>query len=165
MSDPCSQASTARHLIPVSLDEALAALSLLLICVISLANVLVRYFTDQSFAFTEEVSVFLLVTLTFFGAAAAFARGRHIRIGCVADHLPGTARRSLAALGLLTSLALFALMAWQGALLALDDFEFETTSPGIGVPQWWYTAWLPALSVWICLRIAGRLYDVWRADQ
>ncbi len=26
-----------------------------------------------------------------------------------------------------------------------DDFRFEETSPGIGVPQWWYTVWLPVL--------------------
>ena len=26
-----------------------------------------------------------------------------------------------------------------------DDVRFEETSPGIGVPQWWYTVWLPVL--------------------
>ena len=35
--------------------------------------------------------------------------------------------------------------------------SFETTSPGIGVPQWIYTIWLPLLSAVIALRIAGRV--------
>jgi hypothetical protein len=24
-----------------------------------------------------------------------------------------------------------------------DDYRYEETSPGIGVPQWWYSLWLP----------------------
>ena len=51
-----------------------------LVCVITFANVLVRYFTNASFAFTEEFSVFLLVVMTLAGASAAFARNRHIRM-------------------------------------------------------------------------------------
>ncbi len=63
------------------LERVLATLALTVVGVISLANVVVRYFTDASFAFTEEVSVFLLVVLTFAGASVALRRNRHIRIG------------------------------------------------------------------------------------
>jgi len=51
-----------------------------LICLITFANVLVRYFTDESFAFTEEFSIFLMVFMTFVGASAAFVRNTHIRV-------------------------------------------------------------------------------------
>ena len=44
----------------------LAALAL-----ITFVNVLVRYFTDQSFAWTEEISVFLLIVLTMTGGSMA----------------------------------------------------------------------------------------------
>ena len=60
--------------VPIKIEEACAALAMALICVITFANVLVRYFTNVSFAFTEEFSIFLMVVLTLFGAAAAFAR-------------------------------------------------------------------------------------------
>ena len=63
------------------LERWLATLALVIISLISLANVGVRYFTDASFAFTEELSVFLLVILTFAGASVALRRNRHIRIG------------------------------------------------------------------------------------
>ena len=36
---------------------------------ITLGNVLTRYLTDQSFAWTEEISVFLIVVMTLAGAA------------------------------------------------------------------------------------------------
>ena len=38
---------------------------------------------------------------------------------------------------------LFAVLAFYGIYLFLDDWQYGTTSPGIGVPQWIYTVWLP----------------------
>ena len=35
------------------------------------------------------------------------------------------------------------------------DIKFGETSPGIGVPQWWYTIWLPVMSVAIAGRALG----------
>jgi hypothetical protein len=69
-----------RPRIGTGVEEGIAAIAMALVCVITFANVLVRYFTNASFAFTEEFSVFLLVVMTLAGASAAFARNRHIRM-------------------------------------------------------------------------------------
>jgi hypothetical protein len=53
-----------------------------------MANVLVRYFTDISFAFTEEISVALLVVMTLIGASHAFATNHHIAITFFVDRKP-----------------------------------------------------------------------------
>lgn len=143
--------------VPVKIEEACAALAMALICCITFANVLVRYFTDVSFAFTEEFSIFLMVVLTLFGASAAFVRDRHIRMTFVTERLaPGTARK-VEYFVMLLSAAMFAVIAWYGSFLFWDDWQYDTTSPGIGIPQWIYTIWLPLLSAVICLRIIGRL--------
>ncbi len=44
--------------VPVALEEGLAVACMVLLVVITLLNVVTRYFTDQSFAWTEELSVF-----------------------------------------------------------------------------------------------------------
>lgn len=143
--------------VPVKIEEFCAALAMALICCITFANVLVRYFTDVSFAFTEEFSIFLMVVLTFFGSAAAFARNSHIRMSFVVDRLPRKVARPLEYLVLALSALMFAVMAYYGSFLFWDDWQYDTTSPGIGIPQWIYTIWLPLLSVVIFLRIVGRL--------
>src|SRR4051812_8574521 len=51
-------------------EERIAVAALALLLVITLANVFTRYFTDDSFAWTEELSVFLMVVLALAGAAA-----------------------------------------------------------------------------------------------
>jgi TRAP-type transport system small permease protein len=143
--------------VPVKIEEFCAALAMALICCITFANVLVRYFTDVSFAFTEEFSIFLMVVLMLFGSAAAFARNQHIRMTFVTERLPRRIARVVEYLVMVLSAAMFAALAWYGTFLFLDDWEYGTTSPGIGIPQWIYTIWLPLLSALVLLRIIGRL--------
>ena len=143
--------------VPVTIERALAALAMALLCCITFANVVARYLTNFSFAFTEEYSVFLMVVLTFFGAAAAFATDRHIRMTFLIDRITGPARKRLEQALLLLAAVMFGLLIVYGAYLTLDDWQYETTSPGLGLPQWIYSIWLPILSLVIVLRIFGRI--------
>ncbi|MBO1519206.1 TRAP transporter small permease [Oceanisphaera pacifica] len=131
----------------------LAAFALLVICLISLGNVVVRYTTDASFAFTEELSVFLLVVVTFAGAAVAARRHVHIRIELIEGLLPVRLRPVLYVLQWAASVLLLGLVVWYGALLAWEEYSWESLSPGLGYPTWIYLIWLPVL----CLIIIGRL--------
>jgi TRAP-type C4-dicarboxylate transport system permease small subunit len=83
------------------------------------------------------------------------ARNRQIRIEYFADSGPESRQRALARFGSLMVFALFALIAVLSIRMVWDDVRFEETSPGIGVPRWWYTMWLPILSVAIALRALG----------
>lgn len=139
-----------------AVERFLMAASMGVLCLLTMANVLVRYFTDISFAFTEEISVALLVVMTLVGASHAFASNHHIAITFFVDRRPKF--KPLAhRLAVLCSLVMFGLLAWYGVLMAWDDYSFEVTSPSLGVPQWWYTVWLPVLSVLIVLRLVALL--------
>jgi TRAP-type C4-dicarboxylate transport system permease small subunit len=143
--------------VPVKIEEFCAAMAMALICCITFANVLVRYFTDVSFAFTEEFSIFLMVVLTLAGASAAFVRNQHIRVTFITERLPQGIARGVEFFVMVLSAVMFAVMAWYGSFLFWDDWQYDTTSPGIGIPQWIYTVWLPVLSAVILLRIVGRI--------
>ncbi|MGE4532882.1 TRAP transporter small permease [Halomonas sp.] len=145
----------------------LAALALVIIALISLGNVITRYITGGSLAFTEELSVFLLVVLTLAGAAVALRRNGHIRIGMLERALPPGPRRALVLLQGLCGVLLLGLIVWFGGKLAWQEYRWETTSPGLGLPQWWYIVWLPLLAVVMLVRqlqqtldrLSGRLDD------
>ncbi|QXL83487.1 TRAP transporter small permease [Comamonas sp. NLF-1-9] len=126
-----------------------------LLALITFANVLVRYFTDASFAWTEEISVFLMIVLAMVGGAAAVVRDSHIRIEFFAQGGSAARRRRLAQLGAALVALLFAFIAVVSVRVVWDDFRYEETSPGIGVPQWWYSIWLPLLSALISARAIG----------
>jgi len=127
------------------------------LCIITMANVVVRYLSDESFAWTEEFSVFLLVLTTMAGTAAAALRDNHIRIEFFL-HSGGPARqRALAVFGAVVSAAFFVVLAWLTGRMAWDDFRYNEISMGLGVPRWWYTVWVPALSLVIAFRIGQSL--------
>jgi TRAP-type C4-dicarboxylate transport system permease small subunit len=147
----------------VTIEGAIGAAIMGVLALITFANVVVRYFTNISFAFTEEYSVALMVVMAFFGAAAAFGTDRHIRMTFFTEKLaPRTARR-VEIFVLLTCLAVFAAICWLGAWYTWDEYRFEVLSPGLGVPSWIYTVWMPLVGVVICLRILGRMVRVARA--
>ena len=126
-----------------------------LLALITFANVLVRYFTDGSFAWTEEISVFLMILLAMVAGSAAVARDLHIRIEYFAARGNARRRKALARFGSLMVALLFALICALSMRVVYDDFRFEETSPGIGVPQWWYSVWLPVFSALITIRALG----------
>lgn len=125
------------------------------LALITLANVLARYFTNNSIAWTEEISVFLMIALALVAGSAAVARDRHIRIEYFAESGSGTRRRFLARFGALMVALLFGTIAVLSVRVVWDDYRFEETSPGIGVPQWWYSVWLPIFSALITVRAIG----------
>ncbi|AZZ45248.1 tripartite ATP-independent periplasmictransporter DctQ [Pseudomonas sp. MT-1] len=140
------------------LERVLATLALVIISLISLANVVVRYFTDASFAFTEEISVFLLVILTFAGASVAMRSNRHIRIG-FAERMFPRLRTPLILLQWLASVLVLGMVLWYGGQFALEEYQWESESPGLGLPNWWYVVWLPLLALMMLIRLTQMTID------
>jgi TRAP-type C4-dicarboxylate transport system permease small subunit len=138
-------------------EDWIAALGMAGLCVITMANVVVRYLSDESFAWTEEFSVFLLVLTTMAGTAAAALRDNHIRIEFFLASGSASRQRILALFGALVTTVFFLVLAVLTGRMAWDDFHYAEMSSGLGVPRWWYTAWVPALSLVISLRVIQAL--------
>ena len=151
--DPAAQDEVT--VIPLTIEDWLTVIVMGLLALITFGNVLVRYFTNQSFAWTEEFSVFLMIVLALVAGSASVARNRQIRIEYFADSGSPERQRALARFGALMVFVLFALVAVLSSRMVWDDIRFGETSPGIGVPQWWYTIWLPVMSVAIAGRALG----------
>lgn len=144
-----------RRRVPVALEEGLAVACMALLLAITLLNVLTRYFTDQSFAWSEEISVFLMVVMTLAGASAAAARDRHIRIEYFYDGGSARRRRRLQVFGgCLTALLFLGLALLFGRVVA-DEIHYGETSMGLGMPRWWFTIFSPLLCLGLALRAAG----------
>lgn len=151
--------------VPLKIEDWLSVLILGGLALITFTNVLVRYLTNSSFAWTEEISVFLLIVLTMTAGATAFVRNQHIRIEIIADGGSPQRQRKLAIISSVVVLLFFVLLAVLSLRMAIDDYTWGDTSPAIGVPNWWYTIWMPILATAISLRMLGMLRRLLRGKK
>lgn len=162
--DPTADRVSPRTRLPLKIEEIAMAAGMAAIALITGANVLTRYLSNISLAFTEEYSIALMVFVTIIGAGYAAARGTHIRIAFLIDKLPpeGQRKAEVVATGLLA--LIFAMLVVFGTQLAWDDYRFDVMTPGLGQPQWLFTACLPLFSLGVVGRATGRIVRLLRGE-
>ena len=138
----------------VKIEEVIGVACMVVLVLLTLGNVLTRYLTDESFAWTEEISIFLIVVMTLAGAASIAARDRHIRIEFIYDGGSAQRRRLLRLVSAAATTLLFAVLAALFAITLADEVKWAETSMGLGVPRWWFTAPIPLLCAAIAVRAA-----------
>ncbi len=154
-----------RTRIPVKIEENLAGLIIGILALITFANVVVRYLTNFSFAFTEEISIFLMVVMTLVGSSSLMAKASHLNITYFIDKLAPKPRRTARLVATALTGLTFLLLAVLGGRMAWDEYRFEVTSPGLGVPTWIYTVWLPVLSLVIVMRAVGLMVRIAKGED
>lgn len=150
--------------VPVRLEETLAAAAIGLLALITFTNVLVRYLTNFSFAFTEEFSIFLMILMALLGTASAVVKNGHIGIDFLVERFSPPARRRIRLFSAAMMVLTFASLTLLGGRMAYDEYRFEVVSPGLGIPTWIYTVWLPILSLAVAGRAMGRLLRLRKTD-
>jgi TRAP-type C4-dicarboxylate transport system permease small subunit len=163
--DPLAQQVKPRTLFPLKFEEVLIAAGMAAIALITAANVVVRYLTNISFAFTEEYSVVLMVLVTILGTSLAMSGGRHIRIEYFTYLLSKRGRQIAEIIAMALVILCFGIVLVYGAYLTWDEYRFESLTPGLGQPQWLHTGWLPLLSVFVIARALGRALRMWRGED
>jgi len=146
----------------VTAEEVLAVLCMAALVLITLLNVVTRYLTEQSLAWTEEISIVLMVVMTLAGAAAAMARDAHIRIEALYDSGTPARRRRLRMLSAAVTALVFVVLTLLFLRMVADEMQWHETSMGLGVPRWWFTAFAPLLTAAVALRAAVLGWRVWR---
>ncbi len=95
--------------------------------VIIFANVALRYLTNESIEWAEEVARHMMIWLTFLGAGPVLRYGGHIAVDNLQEALPRQAAIALRAIIWLLMLGFFGFMIWYG-LLYLERAQYQTTA-------------------------------------
>ena len=134
-------------------EEAACAAMLLFMATLAFVNILARYLTNFSLAFSEEIEVSLLVYLTMLGTAAGFKRGIHLGLVFLVSRFPRMAQRGLQVGSTILACGLFLALLWFSIRQIQDEIAMATTSEALAIPQWIYTVGLPLGSIFIVGRI------------
>lgn len=104
---------TAEHLL-IELNKWVLILLLAAMSMIVFANVTLRYSTNYSIVWAEEVARYLMIWMTFLGAGLVMRFGGHVAITNLQDILPERAQRILRLLIAILLFGFFAVMMWIG---------------------------------------------------
>jgi TRAP-type C4-dicarboxylate transport system permease small subunit len=135
------------------LEEGACVVLLAVMTGVAFVNVLTRYVVRYSLAFTEEIVVSLFVWLTLLGASIAFREGLHLGFTYVVEKGPRGMQRASVWLAAAFGLVLFAALIGFGLGQIQNERMLGTTSEALAIPQWLYTAGIPAIGVLILGRI------------
>lgn len=105
------------------------------------ANVALRYLTNESIPWADEVARYLMIWMTFLGAGLVLRHGGHVAITNLQEGLPGPAQRALRTLIVLLLLGFFAFMMWVGREYMLR-MQFQKT-PATRISFLWIYAAMP----------------------
>jgi len=114
-----------------------AALAVLLI-----ANVFARSFF-QSIYFAEEISVFLVLLITFTGVSYGVRKARHIRMGAFLDSMPSQMEKVFIIIISLISAVVLGIMTWASWEYLLNALNRGHMIQALQVPKWTFYVVIP----------------------
>lgn len=104
---------TAEHLF-IEINKWVLVLLLAAMSVIVATNVSLRYMTNFSLSWAEEVARYLMIWMTFLGAGLVMRMGGHVAVTSLQDMLPANVQRALRWAIAALLLAFFVAMVWFG---------------------------------------------------
>jgi TRAP-type C4-dicarboxylate transport system permease small subunit len=134
------------------LNRATLVALLAAMAIIIFANVTLRYTTNQSIEWAEEIARYLMVWLTFLGAGPVLRYGGHIAVDNLQDGLPPRAALVLRIAIAVILFAFFGFMVWFGIIYA-QRAQFQLT-PTTQVSMSWVYAAMPVGGVLLILHFS-----------
>ena len=117
--------------------------SFMVIVLVTFINVLSRYIFQSSLAFTEEITINLLVVLTMMGAVVGIRLGAHLGFSYLVENAKAKTRRSLIIIGTALMIVFLAVLLVWGGEMVIHQLVRGRATPSLGIPQWLFTLSIP----------------------
>lgn len=117
------------------LETALAA-ALLAAVALNAANVVARYVFGQSITGADELQIYLMLVLAFFGSVVATVRRQHLRMDVLVRFFPRAIQRVLDGLEGIAAAVLCGFVCWISTQYALRIHQIGSVSENAHIPMW-----------------------------
>lgn len=147
-----------------NLEEIICVIALAAMTLLTFANVVTRYVFNFSMNFAEEISTYLFVLLSLFGASIAAKRGAHLGFTLLADHVPKLVARTFEILSAVAGILFAGVIFYYGILMTITQYTRGQLSLGVQIPEWIYGSFVPFGAFFLLLRFVELLVKAVRGD-
>jgi C4-dicarboxylate transporter DctQ subunit len=123
-------------------------------------NVVGRYLFGSSLTWAAELTVYLFLWSTFFGAAYCFKEDAHISITVLLEKIPPKYAKSLMIVSHLVTLVFLIAVSWYGYEYLRLDIELDERSIDLDIPMWIPYLAIPAAFASAAFRVSEKLLEI-----
>jgi len=135
-------------------------LACLLLLTVSVTS---RYLLRWPLSFSDELSTYLFILMSYLGASAAVRNDTELRVDALAEALPKW-RKGLDVVVHLARMIAAALFIYLGCQFVAVEWEFKAVTPILEIPFTIINGMLPLFGVMLVLRTVLRLNQLWRKE-
>ncbi len=125
-------------------------------------QVVSRYAFNRSISWGEELSIFAMVWLAYFGASYAVRQRRHIRITILTDAISPKARKAVEIVCNLFFLAFDLFLVYGTWNMTVLSYQTNQIAAASGLPRWIALAGMPLAFALLAVRLVQDTADLFR---
>ena len=118
----------------LSYDLVVSCLAMAVLIFVTFFAVVMRYFISRPITWGEEVQLFCIVVVVFFGAGAGFRTGSHVAIDFLVDLLPRKMQKIVGVIIYLVSIIVLVYFLVQSFFFAQQMYTTQRTTDILNIP-------------------------------
>jgi len=134
------------------IEEILASICLIVMTILTFANVVSRYVFSASFSYSEEITTYLFILLSLLGTAIAAKRGAHLGLSIITDAVGHKARKILHIVGFSIATLFCAAIFYYGIKMVMNQQMLGQVTAGMQWPEWIFGSFVPIGSFFATVR-------------
>ena len=140
-------------------EEIILVIAFAVITAITFLNVVMRNIAGVSISFTEEITINLLVLITFLGAAVGVRKYAHLGFTLVFEKGNATVKLFIVFFTGIIGLLLFGVLCWYGIEMVQFQMKMGQKTPALGMPQWILSLGLPIGAFMCAIRTVQVIFE------
>lgn len=147
------------------IEEWIALVCLVVMAMLTFANVISRYVFKASFSFSEELTTYLFVLLSLVGAAIAAKRRAHLGLSILTDSVSKNTERYLKIFAYLISALFSVALFYYGILMVKNQVILGQVTVGMQWPEWVFGSFVPIGAFFITIRFVQVLIETIKCKE
>ena len=142
------------------LEKIVSCVCVIVMSILVFVNVIFRFVFNNSLAFSDEISTYLFVLMSFMGTAVAARRGAHLGLSIVTDKVSPKARTIIGMLMYALSALFCLLIVIFGVQMVISEYQMGQQSAAMQWPEWIYGSFVPIGAAFAMLAFIQGIFDM-----
>lgn len=142
------------------LEKIVSCVCVIVMSVLVFINVIARFVFNNSLAFSDEISTYLFVLMSFMGTAIAARRGAHLGLSIVTDRVSPKTRTIIGMLMYAVSALFCLLIVIFGVQMVVSQYQLGQESAAMQWPEWIYGSFVPVGAAFAMLAFIQGIFEM-----